>query len=116
EGPSLDQQLLYLFWRSLKSSCSIRCYYCSDDIGNHVIPFDNLCVLHNYSNPEHIHDLDAYDCCYTQTWHSGGVYRGIARDMNGNCEDGECLETASSTKCFCDTDLCNNQLCDNCDP
>ncbi|CAL4063232.1 unnamed protein product [Meganyctiphanes norvegica] len=89
------------------SGCScITCYKCSNRA--QLDDYDPDCGMPDYSGAT----VQCDDCtsCRTEIYLDGDVYRV---GWKGSVED-ECIYYSDSTECYCTTDLCNLDLCDQC--
>ncbi|CAL4095500.1 unnamed protein product [Meganyctiphanes norvegica] len=90
---------------------SIQCYHCSNDFSI-PRPYDPTCANPEYSNPDFIQELPDSDGCRTYVYVDGTVERGSSTGHDTSF----CRVYLQHTYCFCAGDLCNNALCEDCDP
>ncbi|CAL4095935.1 unnamed protein product [Meganyctiphanes norvegica] len=90
-------------------SCSLHCYYCSDQEGWEI--YDPNCGLSGYAgNKTHQDTCSVCDSCRTYINSDGTVLR---EPCFGGV-DGECFYSDYYTICFCTSELCNNDRCEHC--
>merc|ERR1711962_637535 len=78
---------------------SITCYHC--DI------YDEGCNSTDYHGS--VDNCDDCTTCLTRVFHAGNVERWVSTEPHSN---GDCYYGSLYNTCYCDTDRCNNNLCE----
>ncbi|CAL4099028.1 unnamed protein product [Meganyctiphanes norvegica] len=93
---------------SLPTGEGITCYICNDETPFDAV-YDEDCGRNIYQG--NTDQLSTVHTCYTQIFNDGFVYRGFEHKDH---EDGTCEISDSTTKCYCNDNKCNMDLCEAC--
>ncbi|CAL4124714.1 unnamed protein product [Meganyctiphanes norvegica] len=90
------------------AGAAIWCYDCQS-YWPHWSNFDPECELSDYDGKQAL----CYGCdtCWTRLMANGSVYRGVWAEPRN---DGVCDSNDDYVQCFCTSERCNTQLCDQC--
>ncbi|CAL4080718.1 unnamed protein product [Meganyctiphanes norvegica] len=91
---------------SVKTSWGLNCYACSNDAASPA--YDPSCD--NPDGSTKTYDCETCNSCGTLVYEDGKIERGVS----GDAEDGECYNFDYVRYCYCTHDLCNDQLCEQC--
>merc|ERR1711915_339676 len=100
--------LLVLLALAQTSWGKINCYSCNNWFGGDS--YDLNCGVEDYQGRTHTYNRGS---CWIEIFHDsdGAMWRG---GMPVTVEEGKCLDTGISMTCYCNTDNCNEHLCDHC--
>ncbi|CAL4226930.1 unnamed protein product, partial [Meganyctiphanes norvegica] len=96
---------------------SLICNYCQSwQEGGQDNPYSPECINSNYQGISQEVNSDEY-ICETLVYENGDVKRGWTI-KSSSISSGQCDHwdyNGHNTKCYCDTDYCNSELCEYCD-
>ncbi|CAL4061030.1 unnamed protein product, partial [Meganyctiphanes norvegica] len=104
----MNKLILLLLTPLVHSDEYAVCYYCSSDSNDDI--YDPECATDGYDGPNWALTYS----CYTDIYANGMVKRNVDTGIH---DDGECKYIPGSPdkwRCYCDTNNCNNNLCQHC--
>merc|ERR1711962_1173224 len=90
---------------------SITCYVCESYESAHFQNYDPDCANDDYDGNMAMTEGEEHYNCFTEVGLDGRIRRGSVLNTYSN---GYCWNTGLSTRCYCNKDICNNDLCQHC--